>query len=301
VEGTRYLIVNADDYGIGPATSKGILELGSQGLLTSSVLLVNSPHAEKAVQHWQQRGRLPELGWHPCLTLDRPLLPTSHVRSLVDESGFFYRLGPFLKRLFTGRIEAGEIEAELTAQYERFKELVGSPPSVVNTHHHVQVFSPVGKTLLSILKRQPFVPYMRRISEPWGLIGRISGARAKRAFLTYFGRSDARLQKQLGFPGNDWLIGITNPPCVARPSFLTRWIAKVPGQVVELTCHPGHWDPTLLDRDCKSGDGQLLRRVQEMHLLKDPRFAEAVRAAGFVLISPSTWLKERLGKNVEAA
>jgi predicted glycoside hydrolase/deacetylase ChbG (UPF0249 family) len=301
VDGTRYLIVNADDYGIGPATSKGILELGSQGLLTSSVLLVNSPHAEKAVQRWHQSGQMLELGWHPCLTLDRPLLPTSQVRSLVDKSGFFHRLGSLLKRLFTRRIEPSEIEAELTAQYERFKDLVGSPPSVVNSHHHVQVFAPIGEILLGILKRQPFLPYMRRVSETWGVIGRVSGARAKRAFLTFFGRRDARLQERMSFPGNDWLLGITNPPCVARPNFLTRWIAKVPGQVVELTCHPGHWDPTLLDRDCQSGDGQLLRRVQEMQLLKDPRFLEAVKAAGFALTSPSSWLKQRLAKNVEAA
>src|SRR5260370_40685091 len=115
------------------------------------------------------------------------------------------------------------------------------------------------------------------------MIARISGARAKRLFLSRFGAGDAARQKRFGFPGNDWLMGITNPPCVARPSFLTRWIAKVPGKVVELTCHPGHWDPTLIDRDCTTGDGQLLRRVQQMDLLSDPRFREAGRQAGFAL------------------
>jgi hypothetical protein len=119
--------------------------------------------------------------------------------------------------------------------------------------------------------------------------------------LSHFGTKDAALQKQKSFPGNEWLIGITNPPCVGRPGFFTRWIARVPGQVVELTCHPGHWDTTLLDRDCKSGDGQLLRRVQEMQLLKDARFKEAVNAAGFTMVSPSRLIQQATIRKVHAA
>lgn len=301
MEGARYLIVNADDFGIGPATSKSILELASAGLITSTVLLVNSPHAEEAVRRWRQMGRIVELGWHPCLTLDRPLLPPGQVPSLVDKKGRFHRLGQFLRRLSTARIQSCEMEAELTAQHGRFQELVGNPPSVVNSHHHVQVFPPISRVLLRILGRQNPLPYVRRIQEPWRMIAKISGARAKRLFLSHFGAGDAARQRRRAFPGNDWLMGITNPPCVARPSFLTRWIAKVPGKVVELTCHPGHWDPTLIDRDCKTGDGQLLRRVQEMHLLRDPRFREAVREAGFVMVSPAALVDQKFHGQIDAA
>ncbi|MFL5242922.1 MAG: carbohydrate deacetylase [Gemmataceae bacterium] len=301
MEGTRYLVVNADDFGIGPATSQGILELASAGLITSTVLLVNSPHAGDAVRRWRQGGPPVELGWHPCLTLDRPLLPAAQVASLVDKEGRFHRLSSFLARLATGRIVTGEVEAELTAQHGRFQDLVGNPPSVVNSHHHLQVFPRISRVLLRILGRQKHLPYVRRIEEPWRMIARISGARAKRAFLSHFGARDAARQRRLGFPGNDSLIGITNPPCVARASFLTRWLAKVPGKVVELTCHPGHWDSTLIDRDCRTGDGQLLRRVQEMHLLRDPRFREAVHEAGFLMVSPSAWAKQRIPGFINAA
>ena len=62
MNGKRYLIVTADDYGIGPETSRGILELSLQGRLTATVLLVNSPHVEPAVQAWQQAGRPVQLG-----------------------------------------------------------------------------------------------------------------------------------------------------------------------------------------------------------------------------------------------
>src|SRR6185369_13232462 len=71
LDAKRYLVVTADDYGIGPATSQGILDLAAQGRVTCSVLIVNTDYAELAVRAWRQAGRPLELGWHPCLTLDR--------------------------------------------------------------------------------------------------------------------------------------------------------------------------------------------------------------------------------------
>lgn len=122
----RRLIVTADDFGVGPATSRGILDLAELGVVTSTVLLVNSPHAEDGVNQWNQRGRTLEVGWHPCLTMDSPVLPAEQVPSLVDENGQFHPLGTFLKRLLRGKTNRAELAAELTAQHRRFVELVGS-------------------------------------------------------------------------------------------------------------------------------------------------------------------------------
>jgi chitin disaccharide deacetylase len=288
VDGTRYLIVTADDFGIGPATTRGILDLAVEGRVTNSVLLVNSPYAGQAVQAWHRAGQPLELGWHPCLTLDWPIAPTGQVASLVDPAGRFWLLGAFLRRLITGRIRAAHIEKELRAQVSRFRDLVGRPPSVVNSHHHVQVFPPVGGILRQILREQrPVRPYIRRIREPWRTLFGVPGARVKRGFLSLLGRRGARLQARHGFPGNDWLAGITDPPCVADPRFLARWLTRMPGRVVELTCHPGYVDATLVGRDCTLGDGQLPRRCHEFRLLQQAAFSEACRRAGFVLVAPS--------------
>jgi predicted glycoside hydrolase/deacetylase ChbG (UPF0249 family) len=143
VKRKRHLVVTADDYGIGPRTSAGILELGRRGILSGTVLLVNSPHASAAVEAWRQAGRPMEVGWHPCLTLDRPILQPHRVPSLVGRDGRFHRLGTFLRRVSLGRLSKSEIDAELRAQHARFCELVGHLPKLVNSHHHVQVFPPV--------------------------------------------------------------------------------------------------------------------------------------------------------------
>jgi predicted glycoside hydrolase/deacetylase ChbG (UPF0249 family) len=301
VYANRYLIVTADDFGIGPTTSQGILDLAGRGLITCSVLIVNSPHAERAVRAWRQAGCPMELGWHPCLTLDRPILPPERVPTLVGPDGGFWPLGSFVRRACLGRIEAEEVAAEMKAQVGRFIDLVGRPPTVVNAHQHAQIFWPVGGVLLDLLSRQTPLPYVRRIREPWRMLLRIPGARLKRGLLTLLGRRDARRQQARGFPGNDWLAGITSPPWVADPQFLVRWLGRVPGRVVELACHPGYWDSSLIDRDCTIADGGVQRRVHEFQRLSDPSFTEVCRSAGFTLVSPTELSKIQAPRPSHAA
>lgn len=287
VDGRRFLIVTADDFGIGPATSQGILELAASRIVTGTVLLVNSPYAEEAVRAWRQGGSGLEVGWHPCLTLDRPIMPATRVPSLVNEAGRFHPLGQFIRRLWLGRICAAQVRAELRAQHQRFRDLVGHPPTLVNSHHHIQVFGLIGMILRDVLRANRPRPYFRRVWEPPVALARVPGARIKRAFLSALGRTGAQQQRRQGFPGNDSLAGITDPPCVEDPRFMRRWLTRCPGRVVELTCHPGHWDRSLVGRDCTRHDGQLQRRVREFELLRHPDFHEACRQAGFTVIAPS--------------
>lgn len=287
----RQLIVVADDFGIGPATTEGILRLAGRGVVTGSVLLVNSPYAEDAVAAWNRQGRPMDLGWHPNLTLDAPVLPPDRVPSLVAPDGRFWPLGAFLGRWLLGRLRADDVAAEFSAQYDRYLELVGGPPDLVNTHQHVGLFSPVGEMLVWVLRHREYAGYLRRVREPWGLLWRVPGARKKRALLNHLGRVQTGIQERAGFPGNDWLIGITDPPWVRDPAFFRRWLANVPGRVVELMCHPGYPDPTVIGRDCTATDGLMQRRVDELALLGRPDFRAAVERAGFTLGRPSAWLK----------
>jgi predicted glycoside hydrolase/deacetylase ChbG (UPF0249 family) len=292
MEATRNLLVIADDFGIGPETSRGILELAGRGIVTGTVLIVNSPYAADAVRSWRASGIPLEVGWHPCLTMDPPAAPPGRVPSLLRPDGTMWPLGQFLRRLLRGEIRASDIETELRAQYTRFLELVGTPPAVVNSHQHVSLFGPVGDILLQVLSRWQPLPYLRAVREPWHMLLRVPGARIKRAVLNWCGRRHARRAEQAGFPGPDWLAGITDPRWVRDPRFFARWLQRVPGQTVELACHPGYWDDTLVGRDCRANDGLQQRRVDELHLLGLTSFDEACRLAGFARLTP-TELRER--------
>jgi predicted glycoside hydrolase/deacetylase ChbG (UPF0249 family) len=297
----RYLIVTADDYGMGPETSRGILDLATRGVVTSTVLLVNSPHAESGINLWRQRGMPVEMGWHPCVTLDGPVADPERVSSLLDGDGRFWSLGQFLRRLFLGQIQELEILVELRAQYDRFCDLVGQAPTMVNAHHHVHVFEPVGTILAEIMAQQTTRPFVRCVRESWHTLWNVPGGRIKRAFLSALGKRAAGRMLAAGYPGNDALAGVTDPHCVADPAFLARWLDKVQGRVVELTCHPGYHDEHIVGRDCLAGDIQHLRRERELRLLFDPSFGNSCTANGFTLLAPSEWLRMHSSGGLHAA
>ncbi|MCU0706518.1 MAG: ChbG/HpnK family deacetylase, partial [Fimbriiglobus sp.] len=190
----RRLIVTADDFGVGPATSRGILDLAAAGVVTSAVVLVNSPHVEECVWQWQQSGQHLELGWHPCLTMDAPVLPAAQVPTLVDDRGRFHPLGTFLKRLLRGQVNRTEIDAELTAQHRRFLELIGRPPASMNGHHHIHIFRPVGEVLLKLLAEHSPKPFVRRVREPLNTLLRVPGVRLKRCVLNWLGGGAVKRQ-----------------------------------------------------------------------------------------------------------
>jgi hypothetical protein len=123
----------------------------------------------------------------------------------------------------------------------------------------------------------------------------------KRVVLSLLGGLNARAQQRRGLPGNDWLAGVTDPSATADPEYLTRWLTSIPGKVVELTCHPGYHDPTLLGRDATPTDGLLERRVRELELLSQPTFREACGRAGFVLRAPRDLAQPHAGEEAYAA
>jgi chitin disaccharide deacetylase len=277
----RLLLITADDFGIGPETSRGILEAARRGAITSSVVLVNSPFAADAVREWKSAGCPVELGWHPCLTLDAPILPPTRVPSLVGPAGRFHSLGRFLKRVMLGRINGMEVQAEFRAQFDRFVDLVGYAPVNVNAHHHIHVFRVVVDALARVLSEEMARPFVRRVVESSSTLWGISKARLKRSFLTYLGRSAAARQAAFGFPGSQALLGVSDAQHVSDPNFFIRWLSSSSGELVELACHPGYPDPTLLNRD----EDPFHRRPNELELLLAPEFLPAVQSAGFRLVN----------------
>ena len=283
----RPVTIVADDYGIGPETSRGILDLALEGRITATVLIVNAPHAEAAVRAWQRAAPAADFGWHPNLTLDAPVAGADAVPSLVRADGTFWPLGAFLGRICLGLVRRADVRREWQAQYRRFIELVGRPPDLVNSHQHVSLFPPCDGALLDVLREHDARPYMRRVVERGGVWAAVPGARAKRAVLTAFGRRAARRAAAAGLPGCDWLAGVTDPACVADSRFWGRWLGRMgPAGSVEICCHPGYLDPTLVGRDCAAGDG-LDRRPRETALLRADEFQQACDRVGLVPVRPT--------------
>jgi len=141
---TRRLIVNADDFGLTPGVSAGILDAHRHGIVTSTTVLVTSDIDREQLARARDSGI--GMGIHVNLTLGKPLTPA---RSLVDGNGRFIRDA----RRVAAQADSKDVEAEVTAQVERFEQVVGRPPTHLDSHHHVGMYAPVAEIVLSAARR----------------------------------------------------------------------------------------------------------------------------------------------------
>lgn len=144
----KRLIVNADDYGHTPGTSAGIRQAHLQGIVSSTTAMMNRPDAESAlVEALEECPRL-GLGVHLVLTAGKPLLPADRIPGLVDEHGKFKNLDSLVSGLES--LDLAQVEAEWTAQIEKFTAITGRAPDHLDAHHHVAYFT---RGLFNLLTR----------------------------------------------------------------------------------------------------------------------------------------------------
>lgn len=107
----RFLIVNADDFGLSNGVNRGIIETHVRGIVTSASLLVNGAGAEAAARLAHE---------HPALS----------VGLHADLSGPRFDGAPDTLSA------AGD---ELERQFETFRRLMGRLPTHIDSHHHVHL------------------------------------------------------------------------------------------------------------------------------------------------------------------
>jgi len=133
---SKYLIVNADDFGLTHGVTKGIIEGAKSGIITSTSVMVNELIYGKVAFKKEDCSKL-GVGLHLNLTQGRPILPAVDVTSLVSFDGFF--LKP--EKLFEhpDKIHPAQVEKEWRAQLAAFRTIFGIPDHL-DSHHHVHMY-----------------------------------------------------------------------------------------------------------------------------------------------------------------
>ncbi len=117
----RLLIINADDFGRSHACNAGVLRSLTEGVVSSTTLMVPCPWALHAMQMLLEHPEI-SFGIHLTVISDvplyrwGPLTAREKVPSLIDEAGFFYsyeRIPAFL-----AQAQLSELEVEFRAQIE---------------------------------------------------------------------------------------------------------------------------------------------------------------------------------------
>ncbi|SDD58249.1 Carbohydrate deacetylase [Sporomusa acidovorans DSM 3132] len=128
------LIINADDLGLTPGCSKGIMQALTAGIVTDTTLMVNTDFTEDALAQLKQQG-ITRVGLHLNLTMGRPLLAADQVPSLVDAQGRFRRRVAEAVPL----MNMADAKRELSAQVDKFLA-TGLGLTHLDSHHHAHTY-----------------------------------------------------------------------------------------------------------------------------------------------------------------
>jgi glycosyltransferase involved in cell wall biosynthesis/predicted glycoside hydrolase/deacetylase ChbG (UPF0249 family) len=222
----RRLVVNADDFGRTPAVTGGVIATHERGIVTSASLMVRWPAAREAARYARAHRSL-GVGLH------------------VDVGEWRWRGGAWHREYEV--VDAGSrdaLEAEVSAQLGRFRELVGEGPTHLDSHQQAHRREPL-RSVLRDLADELQVPLRHETPE---------------------------VRHRTDFHGRT-RTGRAIPEAIT-PRRLIDWLSTLGPDVVELRCHPA----TGADGD---DYGQL--GLEEVRTLCDAEVRRAIDALGVEL------------------
>jgi predicted glycoside hydrolase/deacetylase ChbG (UPF0249 family) len=159
------LVVNADDFGLSPAISRGILRAHRDGIVTSASLLGNCDDLAGARTLLAGAPAL-GIGVHLTLCGGRPIAPPDGVRTLLGPDGSFFPRGQdFITAWLKGQIVPAEVERELDAQVARVRE-AGIAVDHLDTHHHLGFLPVVGRAVEAVARHHGIAGIRSAVERP---------------------------------------------------------------------------------------------------------------------------------------
>lgn len=305
------IVLHADDFGLNAAVTDGILRGFRHGLLTSTSILTNAPHAQGAIKAWQElcreqhRSLFPsaalrrelddvrrpfDFGVHLNLTQGRPLTGERYPAQLLDAEGRF----PGVFGLFR-RLQGKSSEHYLAAVRDELATQIGwlldhgTRPTHLNGHQYIELLPSVAALLPALLQRFS-VAVMRVAVEPalarttlwhgfrlrsW-LLAMIKQRYARRAFASHEQPVTTSPRAYFG-TAHAGQIDIR----------ILDLFLKCAGRdgMIEIGIHPGLDDERIRPHEICEGwqDPLVLMRPAELALLESPLLAERLRSRGVKL------------------
>lgn len=269
------LIVNADELGLTPEVTEGILKAHHEGIVTSASIMGNLANPAALARELAGAPAL-GLGAHLVLVGGTPVSAPRDIPHLIEGTGQLPDSPAQLAlRWLRGKLPEAELETELLAQAERLRA-AGMPLDHLDTYLHLGFLPPVAR----VVERVAAQLRIRAIRSSMEVPNLTWFADLQRGLpLAALGAFGYLARKKLGalrHGAESW--GFAESGNLGRMRIMEILGRLGPG-VHELICHPG---TTPQDGLTLAGHRVLERRL-ELEALCDPKIRQAVARRGITL------------------
>jgi predicted glycoside hydrolase/deacetylase ChbG (UPF0249 family) len=255
----RLLIINADDFGMCHAINEAVFRALSNGILRSTTLMVPCPWALHALNFLTEH---PETSFGIHLTVISewhdyrwgPITSKERVRSLIDETGYFYSFEHMSEMLAQVRLD--ELELEFRAQIETVLA-AGLSPTHLDWH------------ALRINRRADIFEVMLSLAKEYGLALRVGG------------QSWIEEMQNQGYPTSDYVFFDSYLlDSVDKPTRYEQLLRQLPAGLSEWAVHPGLENAELLaiEKDSKH------IRQSDYDFLMSQEATDIIKEEGIILL-----------------
>lgn len=223
----KYLIVNADDYGLCREISTGILKACEYGIVTS-VSVVSAGAFFKAGCGPLKASGL-DVGLHLTF-VDQERALTGPIRGLTDVNGVFLKnRSAIIPRIVLNAFDRTALKRELFAQADRLAQ-AGFNITHIDAHQHLHLLPHIADMVLEIAKHY----HIRWIRIPQSSVWNVNGTG-----LNLLGRRLGRLSTRAGLRHTDHSLGFDSSGRT-RPAVLLNLIDEIQPGLTEIIMHPGY-------------------------------------------------------------
>ncbi len=288
----RYLIINADDFGMCRGANLAVMELlkNPQSALTSSTIMTPCAWAPEACRFAAENPQL-AIGVHLTLTSEwgnyrwAPV-NTKNTDSLRDEEGFMWHESDQVEE----HVDIDEVEGEIRAQIDRAKRLGLVNPSHLDNHMGSLYGIETGRFELLQLTLSLAGEYGLPFRMPGNVTEEMLGNSMldinvdKSVIDMVFGKIvEFAKANKVAIPDylipNEW-SGPQKDSYENFKEYLYNLYANIPDGVTETYLHP-----SIETDDLKGTTGAWERRVWEYKIMSDPQTKQHIEAHGIKLIN----------------
>ena len=267
--GSRRLIVNADDFGRSDSINQAVIRAHREGILTTASLMVNELACAQAVTLAKENPTL-GVGLHLTLLCGHSALPREQIPGLVNSRNEFTNnsAGAGCRYFFDTSLRE-QLRREIHAQFARF-HAAGLPLDHVNGHLHLHLHPVVFRILIEDVNSLGW-QRVRLTHDPLWLNLQLASGRLfyRLSHALVFDCLSARarpLVTRHGFKHTRRVFGLLQNARVDE-QYVTRLLARLPPGDSELYSHPS-----------------LDEFPQEFNALISPRVRQQVQSLGIQLI-----------------